>query len=97
MRHPDWPVRAPRSLGATGTILKLYVDDVDTAFARAVDAGATATMAPSDTFFGDRYGWVTDPFGHIWGLATVLEELTPEQLAARMQAYAQQSQADTSR
>lgn len=91
MRHPELAVRAPRTLGGAGTILELYVDDVDAAFARAVAAGASPTLQPMDTFFGDRYSWVTDPFGHVWGLATVHEVLTPEQIGERMQAYASQA------
>jgi PhnB protein len=46
-------------------------------------------MPPEDTFFGDRYGWVTDFFGHIWSLATVKEMLTPDEIAARMSTSAE--------
>ena len=49
-------------------------------------ASAQATMPLMDTFWGDRYGWITDPFGHVWSLATVKEELTSEQVDQRMQA-----------
>jgi uncharacterized glyoxalase superfamily protein PhnB len=87
-RHPELPVRSPHTLGGTGTILELYVDDVDAVFARAVAAGATPTMKPADSFFGDRYSWITDPFGHLWGLATVNEVLTPAQIDERMAASA---------
>ena len=59
--------------------------------ARAVGAGATAALPPTDTFFGDRYGRVTDPFGHIWSLATVKEVLTPEQVAERPRASSSQT------
>ena len=62
----------------------MYVDDVDAAYKRAVDAGATPAMPPSDTFFGDPYGWVTDPYGHTWAIATVKETLTPEEIQRRM-------------
>lgn len=77
-------VAAPESLGATTTILECYVDDVDTAVQRAVDAGAKPMLEVSDGFFGDRFGWVMDPFGHVWALATVKEELTPDELQQRM-------------
>lgn len=80
----DWPA-SPQTLGGTSVILEMYVDDVDAAYKRAVDAGATPTMPPMDTFFGDRYGWVRDPFGHTWALAMVKEELTPEEIARRME------------
>ncbi len=51
---------SPQSLGGTSTILELYVDDVDAAYKRAVEAGATPTCPVMDTFWGGRYGWVTD-------------------------------------
>ena len=90
--HPPSPdgimlgIAAPESLGATTTILECYVEDVDSAFQRAVDAGAKPLMLPCDAFFGDRFGWVMDPFGHVWSLATVKEELTPEEVQERMTA-----------
>ena len=77
---------SPQTLCGTSVVLEVLVDDVDAAYQKAVDAGGKASMPVSDTFWGDRYGWITDPFGHIWGLATVKEELTPEQIAARMAA-----------
>ena len=85
-QHPEAHVRAPETLGGTPVLLELYVDDVDTWFDRAVRAGGQPTMRPAEAFFGDRYAWVTDPFGHIWALATVKEVLTPEQIAERMRA-----------
>jgi len=77
---------SPQTLGGTTVVLEMYVDDVDTAFQRALDAGASATMPPMDTFFGDRYSWVTDPYGHLWALATVKETVTPEEIERRMDA-----------
>ena len=79
-------VAAPESLGATTTILEYYVDDVDVAIQRAVDAGAKPMLPICDAFYGDRFGWVMDPFGHLWALGTVKEELTPEQVHERMVA-----------
>jgi len=79
-------IAAPESLGATTTILECYVDDVDSAVQRAVDAGAKPLLPLCDAFYGDRFGWVVDPFGHIWSLATVKEELTPEEVHERMTA-----------
>jgi PhnB protein len=89
-QHPEAGIKSPATLGGTGVLLELYVDNVDAWYERAVQAGATPAMPPADTFFGDRYGWVTDPFGHLWSLATVQEELTPEQVAERMRGYAAQ-------
>jgi uncharacterized glyoxalase superfamily protein PhnB len=77
-------LRSPQSLGGTSMVLELIVDDVDAAHKRAVEAGAVPTLPVSDQFWGDRYGWVTDPYGHMWALATVKEELTPEQVQERM-------------
>lgn len=77
-------VAAPESLGGTATILEMYVDDVDAAYQRAVEAGAKPMMPVGDAFYGDRTGWVADPFGHIWSISTVKEELTPQQVHDRM-------------
>jgi PhnB protein len=79
-------IAAPETLGATTTILEYYVEDVDTSYNRAVDAGAKPMMPVCTAFYGDRSGWVMDPFGHVWALSTVLEELTPEQVHERMEA-----------
>jgi PhnB protein len=79
-------VAAPESLGATTTILEYYVGDVDETIQRAIDAGAKPILPITDSFYGDRFGWVLDPFGHIWAIGTVKEELTPEQVHQRMVA-----------
>jgi PhnB protein len=79
-------VAAPESLGATTTILEYYVGDVDETIQRAIDAGAKPMLPITDAFYGDRFGWVLDPFGHIWAIGTVKEELTPEQVHQRMVA-----------
>jgi PhnB protein len=84
-------IAAPESLGATTTILECYVEDVDSAFQRAIDAGAKPLLPLGDAFYGDRFGWVADPFGHVWSLATVKEELTPEEVHERMTAAFKQS------
>lgn len=75
---------SPQTLGGTSTILEILVDDADTAYKQAVDAGATPLLPVSDCFWGDRYGWVRDPFGHIWALATAVEVLTAEEVQRRM-------------
>jgi PhnB protein len=53
---------------------------------QAVDAGATVTMEVADQFWGDRFGAVTDPFGHLWTIATHVEDLAPEEVAERAKA-----------
>jgi PhnB protein len=80
--------RAPKSLGGTTASVHLYVEDADAAFQRAVDAGANVAMPLGDTFWGDRYGQVTDPFGHLWGIATHVEDVSPEEMQLRAQAFA---------
>jgi PhnB protein len=90
VQHTETNLGSPQALGGTSVILEMYVDDVDATFKKAVDAGGAAKMQPADAFFGDRYGWVMDPFGHLWALATKKEELTTEQIKQRMDAsYAQ--------
>ena len=61
----------------------LYVDNVDGVFKQAVSAGAKAEQPPSDMFWGDRYGKLTDPFGHVWSIATHVEDVSPEDMAER--------------
>jgi PhnB protein len=60
------------------------VEDVDASYRRAVDAGAKPMLPIHNAFYGDRTGWVMDPFGHVWAMSTVKEELTPEQVHERM-------------
>ena len=81
---PEWGALGPLSLKGSPVTLHHYVTDVDAAFAKAVAAGATVMMPVADMFWGDRYGVVVDPFGHKWALATHVEDLTPEQIAAKM-------------
>ena len=67
---PEYGVLGPVKIGGTAVTLHLVVPDVDAAFARAIEAGATETMPVADQFWGDRYGVLKDPFGHSWSLAT---------------------------
>jgi len=64
--------------------LHVYVADCDALFRRAVAAGATVVMPLTDMFWGDRYGQVRDPFGHVWSIATHKEDLSPDEMARRM-------------
>jgi uncharacterized glyoxalase superfamily protein PhnB len=77
---------SPKTRGGTSTVLHFYVEDADSTFARAVKAGAKARMPMSDQFWGDRYGQVEDPYGHIWAIATHKQDLTNEQIAANAKA-----------
>jgi PhnB protein len=80
---PQSSTRPPRELGATTAGIFMYVDDVDAVVQRAVDAGATITMEVADQFWGDRFGSITDPFGHSWAIATHVEDVPPEEMAER--------------
>ncbi|HJT78638.1 MAG TPA: VOC family protein [Gemmataceae bacterium] len=78
--------RSPQALGGSPVTLALYVEDCDAVFKRAVAAGATVRMPLADMFWGDRYGCLIDPFGHVWSVATHKEDVPPEELARRAQA-----------
>jgi PhnB protein len=80
---PQSSIKPPTQLGGSSAALFMYVEDVDALVQQAVDAGAKLTMPPEDQFWGDRYGKVTDPFGHEWQIATHVEDLTPEEMEAR--------------
>jgi PhnB protein len=89
---PEWDTKSPLSLGGTGSAIFLYVEDVDAAYKRAVDAGCKATMPPQDQFWGDRFGKLEDPYGHAWQMATHIEDVSPEEMGARQQkAFAEMS------
>lgn len=85
--NPQWGATAPATLGGTASSLHLYVEDADAAFARAVEAGCEVLSPIEDTFWGDRYAKVRDPFGHTWGLATHREDLSAEELQERAAAW----------
>jgi len=89
---PQATTRTPKELGGTTATVFLYVDDVDAVVKRAVDAGATVTMEVADQFWGDRFGAITDPFGHSWSIATHVEDVPPDEMARRAEeAMAQMS------
>ncbi|MBG0796457.1 VOC family protein [Methylocystis sp. L43] len=79
---PEWGTLGPKSLKGSPVTIHLMVDDVDAIFAQAVDAGATVKMPVADMFWGDRYGLVVDPFGHVWSIATHVRDMTPDEIAA---------------
>lgn len=80
---PEADFFGPTKFGGTPVALSVYVDDVDAAFAKALEAGATAIRLPEDQFYGDRAGQFQDPWGHRWGVATHIEDVSPEELARR--------------
>src|SRR5262249_47566112 len=77
--------RAPSSIGGTTAGILLYVNDVDSSYQQAVNAGAKAEMPLQDMFWGDRYGRLADPFGHSWAIATHKEDVAPDEMKRRMQ------------
>ena len=80
---PMSTVKAPKSLGGTTSSVTLFVSDVDATFKNAVSAGAKSNMPVGDQFWGDRYGQVIDPDGHLWEIATHKEDLTADELQQR--------------
>ena len=82
-KFPQFACDAPKELGGTTVAIFLYVEDVDAVVRAAADAGGSVTMEPADQFWGDRLGQVTDPFGHVWQIATHIEDLTPEEIETR--------------
>lgn len=79
---------APTPSATPSSYLFLYVVDCDSVFNRAVEAGAEETMPMQDMFWGDRYGKLTDPFGHSWGVATHIEDVAPEEMQKRSAEWA---------
>jgi len=78
---------SPQTLGGTTVTLHLYVENVDAAFNQAVAAGAQTQMPPTDMFWGDRFSKVVDPFGHSWGIATHVEDVSAEEMERRTQEF----------
>jgi PhnB protein len=81
---PEFGSLSPQSTGGSGTGLHIYIEDVDSAFDRAVKAGATVEMPVADMFWGDRYGKLGDPFGHKWSIATHKADLSVEEMKKGM-------------
>jgi PhnB protein len=87
---PGMGFRGPQALGGTPVSLLLYVEDVDARFSQAVAAGATVLRPVKDQFYGDRSGTVQDPFGHVWTVATHKEDVPPEEMKRRAEAFMKQ-------
>lgn len=83
---PEFGLLAPPADGAVGFRLHLHVDDCDAMAARAVAAGATMIMPPTDQFYGERACRLLDPFGHAWLIGHTIEQLTPEEMQRRYTA-----------
>ena len=89
--YPEMGYRGPQSLGGAAVSLMVYVDDVDSVFKRALGAGAQEAQPLKDQFYGDRSGTLKDPFGHVWTIATHVEDVPPDEMRRRAQEYFQKS------
>jgi len=85
--NPQCTDVSPETLGGSPVKQFLYVADTDAVFADAIQAGAQEIMPPTNQFWGDRMGSVTDPFGHHWLIATHIEDVDPNELQSRMEAF----------
>ncbi len=83
---PEIGARSPETIGGSPISILLYVEDVDAVFKQAVAAGAKVTRPVKDQFYGDRTGGITDPFGHVWYIATHKEDVSPEEMKKRAAA-----------
>jgi PhnB protein len=81
---------SPKTLGGSTVKLHMYVEDVDAFFEKAVAAGAKVLIPIADQFYGDRSGRLEDPFGHIWLVSTHTEDVAPEEMQRRMEAYSKE-------
>ncbi len=81
---PEMGAISPLALKGTPVTVHLYVEDADKQFQQALSAGAEVVMPLADQFWGDRYGIVKDPTGHLWSIGSHMEDLTPAQMQERM-------------
>ena len=86
---PDMGFRGPQALGGSAVSLLIYVPDVDATFAQAIAAGATEVRPVVDQFYGDRSGTLRDPFGHVWSLATHIEDVPQAEVERRLKSMSQ--------
>lgn len=85
---PEVGNRSPQAIGGSPVMIMIYVEDVDAVFAKALEAGATEQRAVEDQFYGDRGGQFVDPFGHLWFVATHVEDVSDEEMARRSEQRA---------
>jgi PhnB protein len=91
MLSDEWPhmdVLGPKTRGGATSSLLIYVEEVDAALARAIEAGGTVERPVQRQFYGDRSGTLVDPFGHRWTLATHVEDVSHEEMDRRMREHA---------
>ena len=86
--HAAMKALGPKTIGGSPVSIVLYVNDVDTVFKQAIEAGAEEQRALENKFYGDRMGSLTDPFGHVWHVGTHIEDISPEEMEKRAAAAA---------
>lgn len=89
--YPEMGHRSPQSIGGTGVSMMLYLEKVDEVFKRAIAAGAKELQPVKDQFYGDRSGTLQDPFGHVWTVATHVEDVPPDEMRRRAQEFMKKS------
>lgn len=82
--NPQAGAKSPQTIGGTSSSLHVYVEDVDSTMKKAVSAGAKVVRPVKDEFYGDRIGTIIDPFGHMWSIATHIEDVSQEEMKKRM-------------
>ena len=85
--NPQWNTVSAETMGGSPVSMHVYVDDCDTVFATALEAGCKVVYPMMDAFWGDRHGKLVDPFGYQWGIATHKEDLTEEEIRQRGQEW----------
>jgi uncharacterized glyoxalase superfamily protein PhnB len=78
--HPQMGCLSPKSTGGPSSGIFLYVQNADDTFNKAISAGAKSKMPMMDAFWGDRFGSIEDPFGHVWSISTHKKDLTPDEI-----------------
>jgi uncharacterized glyoxalase superfamily protein PhnB len=85
--NPEWGAISPQTLGGSAVSLNVYTEDCDAMFKRAVAAGATVKQPLTNMFWGDRYGKITDPFGHNWGISSHVEDVSEADMDKRAKEW----------
>ena len=88
--QPQMRCLSPQSVGGASSGIFLYVENTDDVYNRAISAGAESQMPPMDAFWGDRFGSIVDPFGHVWSIATHKKDLTPDELKKASEEFMKQ-------
>ena len=89
----EMDAKSPETLGGVASSLLVYVENVDAVTQKAVTAGAKLVRPVEDQFYGDRMGTISDPFGHVWSIATHVEDVSPEEMKKRMAKVTSQAAA----